>query len=188
MHNLPKLEGRNEKQNLWDKSSLGRAQKLVALKVRLVSSAARPRDPGGLSAAYVCIHESTSPSCPFHAGTPICCPSKVFQDQQDSSHTHTHTTRHILLVVRQPVGVTPDDHRLIHTHAGTSQQKSAFQSCFFLLCLDAHAGLINATEGRLSVRPSVPLGAVWPPSPPWIENTGALPRTPLVCAHLKCVF
>ncbi len=88
------------------------------MTVRLVFIEFLPGNPPQ-AGQPVCIHvcESSSLLCPCHAGTAICCPSKFCPAQQDSSHrhTHTHTTPHVLLVVRQPGGITPNDQRLIHT-------------------------------------------------------------------------
>lgn len=126
------------------------------MKVRLVFIEFLPGNPPQ-AGQPVCIHvcESSLLLCPCHAGTTICCPSKFCPAQQESSHTHTHSSpcpacgqtarwHH----TKWP---TVDTHTLRPTvHYGPPTESPSKSFCFFLF-LDAHVGLINAQKGCLPV-------------------------------------
>lgn len=136
--------------NLWDEFSLARVQKMV----KLASCAVCPRNPGGPSPPRPSAHSTLAP------------PSAARPRSSRTSKTpHTHTLIRTHTSPYPARGQTASWRHTrrpsvdTHTHAGTPRWKRAFQSVFLL----PHVGLINTTEGRMSVLPSVPPHAARPP-------------------------
>lgn len=146
---------------------------------------------------FIHVWESTLLLCPSHADTTICCPSKFCPAQQGSSSTHT--TPRVLLVVRRPSGITPNDQRLMHTrcdlHWVVHQQKvpltpSASPSFFFFLFLlvCTEAWLTHGKGVCLSFRLflSTPFGPL--PSLDWEHRSSSsqLPTMPACVCLCVC--